>query len=72
MAKREFLALHGINPETKLKMKLLSFALGKPMVRLAEEMIEKMWLQYEDTLISTVPQNKVNREARKILGKMNA
>jgi len=29
-------------------------------------------LQYEDTLISTVPQNKVNREARKILGKMNA
>lgn len=65
--KYAILGLHGINPQTKVKLKLLSLALDKPMTDIVEEMTEKLWGERKDTLTSLVPLGKINKEVRKVL-----
>lgn len=67
MKKYDILGLHGINPQTKIKLKLLSLALGKPMTDLVEEMTEKLWEERKDIATSLVPLGKINKEVRKML-----
>jgi len=58
--------LHGISSDTRLKLKVLSFVLDKPIVRLVELMTDRLWEEKQDYL-SRISQTRVNQEARKIL-----
>jgi len=64
------LGLQGIAPETKLKLKLLSLALGEPMTKLVDMMTEKLWKENQG-LLSSIPQVMVNKETRKVLENMS-
>ena len=64
------LTLHGINPETKIKLKLLSVALKKPMTDIVEEMTDKLWEENQNITINTVSQTRANKTSRNILRRM--
>ena len=70
MKKYVQLNLVGISPETRAKLKILSLVLDTPMVRLVELMIDRLWEEKQDYLISKYSQITVNREVRKILKSM--
>mgnify|MGYP001595046289 CR=1 len=67
MKKYASLGLHGINPETKIKLKLLSVALKKPMTDIVEEMTDKLWEENQNITINTVSQTRANKTSRNIL-----
>lgn len=62
--------LVGISPETRAKLKVLSYALDKPMTRLVELMVDRLWEEKQDYFTNKVSQLQVNREVRKILKSM--
>ena len=62
--------LHGISPDTRLKLKILSFVLDKPIVHLVELMTDGLWEEKQELLSSKYSQLTINREARKILKDM--
>ncbi len=71
MRKKYFqLNLMGISADTRIKLKILSFTLDKPMHELVELMTDRLWEEKKDLLSSKVTQQRVNREARKILKDM--
>lgn len=62
--------LRGIDPEIRTKLTVLSEVLGKPKVRIVELLIDRLWEEKQDLVSSNYSQNKINREAKKILQKM--
>lgn len=62
--------LVGISPEIRIKLRILSYTLDKPITRLVELMTDRLWEEKQEFLSSKVSQMQVNREASKILKSM--
>lgn len=61
-----------ISSDCVLKLRLLSVALGESQSKLLDLMINTLWEQKEDQVTSSVSQQRVDKEARKILQKIVA
>lgn len=55
-----------ITQDSRLKLKLLSVALGRTMTDIVSSSIDKYWEQYEDLVTSKVTSQIVQKEVRKI------
>jgi len=56
-----------IKQDSRLKLKLLSVALGKTMTDIISLAIDSYWEQHEDKVASKITSQMISEEARKIL-----
>jgi len=63
---------HGIriSPETLFRLKILSFSMKISMGRIVEQLIDSLWEQKQDMIIKEVSNQRIEKEAGRILRKI--